>query len=134
MIFRNPFQEFILFIIVSFILHCPPYSVLLCIYNVHFKVIFLYSMMLDPQYPWLQLFRSYKRSIILKSIRKHLSLKIAPYCNQSIDFQSNQLTRFYIIRVFTKSYFRRGRYNANFLTLTCNDGYSQLGIKISYFQ
>ena len=51
-IFRSPFhcryKEFILFIIVYFLLHYPPYSVFLCVCNVDFEEIFLYSMMLNP--------------------------------------------------------------------------------------
>ena len=72
MIFRNPFhcryKELIIFFIVYFLLHCLPYSVFLCVCNVNFEEIILYSMMLNPSYPWLRLFRSYKTIIILKSI------------------------------------------------------------------
>ena len=72
-IFHNPFhcryEEFIIFIIVHFLLHRPPYSVFVCVCNVKFKEIFLYFIMLNPSlYPWLWLVRSYKTSIILKSI------------------------------------------------------------------
>ena len=51
-IFRNPFhcryKELIIFIIVHFLLHCPPHSVFLCVCNVNSEEIFLYSMMLRP--------------------------------------------------------------------------------------
>ena len=50
-IFCNPFhcrfKESITFIIVSFLWHCPPYSVFLCACNINFEEIFLYSMMLN---------------------------------------------------------------------------------------
>ena len=53
MIFRNPFhcryKELIIFVIVYFLLHCLPYSVFLCVCNVNFEEIVLYSMMLNPQ-------------------------------------------------------------------------------------
>ena len=71
-IFHNPFhcryKKLIIFVIVYFLLHCLPYSVFLCVCNVNFEEIILYSMMLNRQYPWLRLFRSYKTIIILKSI------------------------------------------------------------------
>ena len=47
---------------------CPQYSVFLCVCNVNFEEIFLYSMMLNSLYLWLRLFSSYKTSIIMKSI------------------------------------------------------------------
>ena len=51
-IFRNPFhcryKELIIFIVVYFLLHCPPYSVFLCVCKVNSEEIFLYSMMLSP--------------------------------------------------------------------------------------
>ena len=51
-IFRNPFhsrhEEFIIFIIVYFLLHYPQYSVFLCVCNVNVEEIFLYFMMLNP--------------------------------------------------------------------------------------
>ena len=52
-IFRYPFhcryKELIIFVIVYFLLHCLPYPVFLCVYNVNFEKIFLYSMILNPQ-------------------------------------------------------------------------------------
>ena len=51
-IFHNPFhcryEKFIIFIIVQFLLHCPPYSVFLCVCKVNFEEVFLYFMMLNP--------------------------------------------------------------------------------------
>ena len=48
-IFRNPlhrrYNELIIFVIVYFLLHCPPHSVFLSVYNVNFEEMLLYSMM-----------------------------------------------------------------------------------------
>ena len=51
-IFRNPFhcryKELNIFIIAYFLLHFPPYCVLIFVCNINFEEIFLYSMMLNP--------------------------------------------------------------------------------------
>ena len=51
-IFRNPFHckcnEVIIFLMVCFLLHCPLYFVFLCVCNVNFEEIFLYSIMSNP--------------------------------------------------------------------------------------
>ena len=67
--FHCRYKEFIIFIIVYFLLHCPLYSVFLCVCNVNFEEKLLYFMMLNSSLvPLLRLFRLYKTSIILKSI------------------------------------------------------------------
>ena len=51
-IFRNRFHcrynELVIFVIVYCLLHCPPHSVFLCVCNVNFEEILLYSMMISP--------------------------------------------------------------------------------------
>ena len=52
-IFHNPFhcryKEFIILTTVYFLLHCPPYSIFLCVCNINFEEKLLYSMMLNSQ-------------------------------------------------------------------------------------
>ena len=97
MIFRNPFhcryKELIIFVIVYFLLHYLPYSTFFCVCNVNFEEIILYSMMLNPQYPWLRLFRSYKTIIILKSITIAV-IKVCsdtPFSKKSYHIETGQL-------------------------------------------
>ena len=96
-IFHNPFhcryKEFIIFTIVYFLLHCPPYSVFLCVCNVNFEEKLLDSMRLNSCYPWLRLFRPYKTNIILKSITVAV-IKVCsetPFSEKSYHIETGQL-------------------------------------------
>ena len=96
-IFRNPFhcryKELIIFVIVYFLLHCFPYCVFLCVCNVNFEEIILYSMMLNRQYPWLRLLRSDKTIIMLKSITI-AAIKVCsdtPFRRKSCHIETGQL-------------------------------------------
>ena len=72
---------------------CPQYSVFLCVCDVNFEEIFLYSMMLNSSYLWLRLFSSYKTSIIMKSITV-AAIKVCwetPFSKKSYHIETGQL-------------------------------------------